>query len=317
MGDQLWIVMELMSSDALNLNRTITDERSLAAIAKQLVSALAYLHASGVIHRDVKPENILYNDAGVFKLADFGLSIRPPPENPLACSYVGTTEFIAPEMAQCTYYTSKVDIWSLGATIFELATGKTLYQEEEMEKFMEHVNGHELKIPTYIGDNLRDFLQKCLVAQPTQRSTAQELLAHSFLTDDDDVDLRSVIPRTLGIASYENLQAKQLPFTAVALHESFAASSHSSSDDEGPLETVIEEFLKGNFDQYSIITSVSVPEDYFSDPADALDYMLNTFLLSSDEADEPAVDAINPNVQETPERRGRSPDPKTSHHNFQ
>lgn len=113
------------------------------SILRQTISGLRYLHVNGVIHRDVKAANILVDQTGVVKLADFGASIIIHDDDPqqqqqkrnsqfltvpqsTSCpcrSFVGTPCWMAPEMIQHLEYTEKVDMWALGITAIELACG--------------------------------------------------------------------------------------------------------------------------------------------------------------------------------------------------
>jgi serine/threonine protein kinase len=126
-NDHTFIVMELMSGGSLasrlfDAKKNYLDEGSVRGIAYQLLLALEYLHFENVIHRDIKPANILMASDKKFdnrvKLADFGLSTLVS-GSMLALSKVGTENYMAPEVRRRNgmAYTSKVDVWSLGATI--------------------------------------------------------------------------------------------------------------------------------------------------------------------------------------------------------
>lgn len=123
--DHTFIVMEFMSGGTLTSKvidegrLKFLDESSVRTIAYQLLLALEYLHFKNVIHRDIKPANILMCSDNRVKLADFGLSTLLSGSK-LAGTKCGTRRFKAPEvrLQDGKTYTSKIDVWSLGATIF-------------------------------------------------------------------------------------------------------------------------------------------------------------------------------------------------------
>ena len=103
-------------------------ETLVAEIARQVLCGLEYLHRNGVTHRDLKPANILVDKNATVKICDFGVSRSDNVQtiNPGQQHMVGTPWYIAPEMVEYRPYTTSVDIWSLGCTVLELATGTDL-----------------------------------------------------------------------------------------------------------------------------------------------------------------------------------------------
>jgi serine/threonine protein kinase len=107
------------------------DEATAANYMKQLVEAVAYMHACHVIHRDIKPENLLLGADGSVKVADFGAAIHAPPPHHRRTTLCGTPEYLAPELARelagqgRPNYDHLVDVWALGVLCYELLTGKT------------------------------------------------------------------------------------------------------------------------------------------------------------------------------------------------
>ncbi|KAL0096613.1 kinase-like domain-containing protein [Phycomyces blakesleeanus] len=116
--DDIWIAMDLMrcSVFAVLCQRGIPEEYTVY-ITCETLKALTYLHSKGLLHRDVKCENLLLGWNGEVKLADFGLSARISRRNR---DRLGTTKWMAPEVIREEYYEEKIDMWSLGITIIEM-----------------------------------------------------------------------------------------------------------------------------------------------------------------------------------------------------
>ncbi|KAJ3530703.1 hypothetical protein NM688_g7674 [Phlebia brevispora] len=125
-ADALWIKMELMDrslADILNLAEegAKMTEKHISQFASDVVAALCYLHRLGISHRDVRSDNLLINAKGVVKLADFSSAVQVNRKNPMRSDPVGVIYWQAPEMRNGPYNTLKVDVWGLGATVWELA----------------------------------------------------------------------------------------------------------------------------------------------------------------------------------------------------
>ena len=111
------------------------DEPVLAHIAFQIVFALAYLKRTlRRVHRDIKPSNVLINSQGLVKLSDFGLSAELQNSIAMCATFVGTFKYMSPERIKNLTYGQSADIWSLGITLLECATGRYPYSESEYSR---------------------------------------------------------------------------------------------------------------------------------------------------------------------------------------
>jgi len=172
-------------------------ESLVARLLNQLLVALAYCHSSGIVHRDVKPENMMLTSPGFLrspdcKLIDFGLASTPAQANTNDC--VGTPNYIAPEVCRFMPPTSSADIWSVGITALELLLGFRVFdasghssQEEIFETVKCYSRFEDLgldDVPAWhqVSDEAQDFVRWLLEADPRQRPTAVEALDHSWLT---------------------------------------------------------------------------------------------------------------------------------------
>ncbi|KAI3381382.1 hypothetical protein SNEBB_005178 [Seison nebaliae] len=160
-----------------------------AVYIKQMLEGLSYLHNEKIIHRDLKGSNILINSFAksddVIKITDFGTSKRLAGIN-MANTCKGTVGYMAPEVIDVKKggYSLSADIWSLGCTIIEMLIGHFPFPEISEYQIMVKVASNELhpEYPNDIDPLLADFIDKCIVFEANKRSTAEQLLQHSFIT---------------------------------------------------------------------------------------------------------------------------------------
>lgn len=153
---------------------------------KQLLQGLEYLHQNGIIHRDIKGANILVDNKGCIKVADFGASKKVVELVTVsgAKSMKGTPYWMAPEVILQTGHSFSADIWSVGCTIIEMATGKPPWSEQYQEVaalFHIGTTRSHPPIPKHLSMEANDFLLKCLQKEPSMRPTASGLLQHPFI----------------------------------------------------------------------------------------------------------------------------------------
>ncbi|XP_035549297.1 mitogen-activated protein kinase kinase kinase NPK1-like isoform X1 [Juglans regia] len=164
-------------------------EAVIRTYTKQLLLGLEYLHKNGIMHRDIKGANILVDNKGCIKLADFGASKQVVELATVsgAKSMKGTPYWMAPEVILQTGHSFSADIWSVGCTVIEMATGKPpwsqQYQEVAALFYIGKTKSHP-PIPEHLSVEAKDFLLKCLQQEPNLRPSASELLQHPFVTGD-------------------------------------------------------------------------------------------------------------------------------------
>ncbi|CCW65823.1 unnamed protein product [Phytomonas sp. EM1] len=157
----------------------------------QMVCGVRYLHSCGIVHRDIKGDNVLVSLEGIVKLADFGCSKHIDVYNSKdgCATMVGTPYWMAPEVIKCDArgYGTKSDIWSIGCTIVEMLTGRPPWPEcnsvwAAVYKIA-NSTGLPTEIPRDIDPKLMDLLEKCFERDPQKRPSAEELLDHPFLSE--------------------------------------------------------------------------------------------------------------------------------------
>ncbi|CAN0330077.1 unnamed protein product, partial [Ectocarpus fasciculatus] len=157
---------------------------------RQVLEGLVYLHANRVIHRDVKSKNILVDDRGNVKLADFGCALVLKDDNGdgVEMSMKGTPLFMAPEMLLKRKCGKRVDVWSLGCAVLEMVTTRPPWADtfkhpvEIIEHFSE--NPGPPPLPEDLSPALREFLLSCFTWEAGRRPTSHQLVAHEYLLRD-------------------------------------------------------------------------------------------------------------------------------------
>lgn len=164
------------------------EEQDVIEATKQMLYAVNYLHAHNICHRDLKLENFLYespNKNASLKLIDFGLSIALDDEEMTMKSSVGTLLYCSPDVISGKAYTSKCDLWSLGVIVFMLLSGRPPYVtsmgHERLRKDISRAKVQWDRLQDSISPEARDFVQKLLVLDPSQRMDAASALEHPWL----------------------------------------------------------------------------------------------------------------------------------------
>jgi len=198
----VYYCMEYMDAGSLDkLYGEGVPEGVLAKITIAMVKGLKFLKDElNIIHRDVKPTNVLANMEGEVKLCDFGVSGQL--KQSLAKTHIGCQSYMAPERirpSSNSSYTVQSDIWSLGLSMLELGTGKYPYPVPDKSvaifaQISAIVDGDPPVLPEDRFDSeCRDFVAQCLNKNPQHRPTYAQLLDHPFLKkyEEADVDMKS------------------------------------------------------------------------------------------------------------------------------
>mmetsp|Transcript_30512 Transcript_30512/g.87135 ORF Transcript_30512/g.87135 Transcript_30512/m.87135 type:complete len:544 (+) Transcript_30512:96-1727(+) len=187
--DILYLVMECCSGGELfdrvtELKRF--SERDAADAVWQMLLAINYIHTHGIVHRDLKLENFLYDAKGssFLKLIDFGFSKMWDPNIKMKVS-CGTLAYVAPEVLRKSY-TSQCDLWSLGVIAFIIISGYMPFSGSETNQTKNIFHGiYKMKPERWdtVSDKAKDFVKSLLQVDPNLRLTSEQALAHPWIAD--------------------------------------------------------------------------------------------------------------------------------------
>lgn len=181
-GNELLIFMELVDGETLEKlseKQFYSIEESLS-IFDSIVGAIGYVHANGIIHRDIKAENVKVNSAGIPKLLDFGIAKDTQSQALTRVGgVIGTPKYLAPEQFDGKPATVQTDIWSLGILFYKMLTGKTPFEGERFEHLILQIIQGSYPSPETVNPSIPNevlgIINKCLAIEPNQRyqSTAE------------------------------------------------------------------------------------------------------------------------------------------------
>ena len=177
-GDQPYLVMELV--EGRNLAQLLTegplDPADATAVGAQVADALAHAHGQGVVHRDVKPANVLVDDHRRVRLADFGIArlVDDVAGHTRTGTVIGTAAYLAPEQVAGEPVTAAADVYSLGLVVLESLTGVRAFPGSTAESGLARLQRRP-EVPSSVPHRLRELLTRMTSREPDGRPTAQEV----------------------------------------------------------------------------------------------------------------------------------------------
>jgi serine/threonine-protein kinase 11 len=234
----IYLVIEFASFGSLDqiLKMKGKISESLAAtIFKQIIQATAYLNQNKIVHHDIKPMNIILTKNGEGKLSDFGISSSFESAFDLS----GSPAYQAPEIIDDNddglpqFNASKIDIWSLGVSLFESVFGFLPFEGDDAFQIFSSIKNNSVSIPNGCSAVLRDLLQKMLVASPLARISIGDLLEHPFfhLYNESDFD------------SFEPIFIPEINLTQDIVHRSASVWKYDDWEKLAPIDFSIS-FIK-------------------------------------------------------------------------
>lgn len=202
--DSLYFVLDYASNgELLSLIKKYNtlNEDCTRHFGAQILDAIKYMHDNGVIHRDIKPENILLDDKMRIQITDFGTARLLEKKNdesedyPLdvrAKSFVGTAEYVSPELLESKFCGKPGDIWAFGCIVYQMIAGKPPFKATNEYLTFQKITKLQYAFSAGFPTIIRDLIKKILVLQPSRRATIPEIQKHFFFKDIDFNDYNQI-----------------------------------------------------------------------------------------------------------------------------
>jgi len=188
--DKLYFVMDYVNGGELfyhlQKDKRFSEDRARFYLA-EIALGLEYLHANGVLYRDLKPENLLLTADGHICLTDFGLAKEGLIcEDSRTSTFCGTPEYLAPEVLDAKDYGLPVDWWSYGTLMYEMLTGLPPFYCEEVQKMYQKIMTAPLNIPSFFSPEAKNLVERLLDRSPVTRlADPAQVKAHPFFKSID------------------------------------------------------------------------------------------------------------------------------------
>uniref|UniRef100_A0A8D8SF66 non-specific serine/threonine protein kinase n=1 Tax=Cacopsylla melanoneura TaxID=428564 RepID=A0A8D8SF66_9HEMI len=190
-----------MSLSQLLEQKKRLSEINCVQILTNLISALYYLHSNRVLHRDLKPQNVLLNKAGIAMLCDFGFARSMAAGTHVLTSIKGTPLYMAPELIAERPYDHTADLWSLGCIAYEIHIGQPPFKTMSILHLIRLLKTREVTFPQDVSPEYKDLVQGLLEKDASQRLSWPELLYHPLVQDSLSIELEDNQTHTPGLAS--------------------------------------------------------------------------------------------------------------------
>lgn len=180
-----YLVLELVEGENMKdylKRRNQVDEDEARTLMTQICSAVDYMHNKGILHRDLKLDNMVLNKGGTVKITDFGLSTCLN-EDENKYNFCGSPSFIAPEILSNRKYTTASDIWSIGVNLYYLLTGALPFKMDSKHHFTSlYFNILQgCQIPQSLSNECQLLLRSMLTLDENKRISMAEILTHSWM----------------------------------------------------------------------------------------------------------------------------------------
>ncbi|ORZ02917.1 hypothetical protein BCR43DRAFT_510049 [Syncephalastrum racemosum] len=218
-------------------------ERRAQKWIRQLTSAIHYCHRQGIVHRDIKLENILLDAQYNVKMCDFGFA-RQADARQLLETFCGSLAYSAPEVIRRQKYTGpETDVWSLGVIMYTLLAGELPFDDDSEIITQRKIVNVDYEMPSYFSSEAADLIQRMLRLDPTERITVDQIQNHPWMhmvhEDDDDDDDEVVEDESSSACSTRHSSQSDLD----------SVFSHTIAEDEDEVSEL------SSFDSYSMTSS--------------------------------------------------------------
>ncbi|KAH8150009.1 uncharacterized protein LAJ45_06162 [Morchella importuna] len=214
-GDSLYIVLEMCEKGVImkvGLDEVAEPypQEKCRLWFRDMLLGIEYLHSQGIVHRDIKPDNLLLSKDDVLKIVDFGVSEMFEKKSPMmTAKSAGSPAFLPPELCYAGHGDisgTAADIWSMGVTLYCLLFGQLPFNHSGVIELYEAIKNEQVFIPENLDPTLANLLLRLLEKNPNQRITMSELREHPWVTRGGEDMLLSAEENTSNVISSPNEQ---------------------------------------------------------------------------------------------------------------
>eukprot|EP00007_Cunea_sp_BSH-02190019_P008008 CAMPEP_0174229438 /NCGR_PEP_ID=MMETSP0417-20130205/416_1 /TAXON_ID=242541 /ORGANISM="Mayorella sp, Strain BSH-02190019" /LENGTH=459 /DNA_ID=CAMNT_0015306985 /DNA_START=130 /DNA_END=1509 /DNA_ORIENTATION=+ len=253
--DKLYFIMDYVNGGELffHLQKDKKfDEDRVRFYCAEIVCGLEYLHVSGVLYRDLKPENLLLTGDGHICMTDFGISKEGlMSDDDRTATFCGTPEYLAPEVLEGNGYGKAVDWWSFGTLMFEMLTGLPPFYSQDVQEMYSKIMTAKLQLPENASPEAQDLLSKLLIRDPEKRLIdPKDIKAHPFFKpiDWDKLVAKEVEPPF--IPPVKDAESTEM------VDPTFTSEEPTLSITEG---SKIKDSAQSNFEDFTYVAGSAMP----------------------------------------------------------
>tara|TARA_B100000427_G_scaffold320651_1_gene320244 strand:+ start:732 stop:2063 length:1332 start_codon:yes stop_codon:yes gene_type:complete len=201
-NNNIYLIIEYCSKGDFNkfLNKRPLKEKYAKKYIKQLADGLKYLLENNIMHRDLKPHNILLTDKNELKLSDFGFA-RYFEQNSLVETLCGSPMYMAPEIMKYREYTNKSDLWSVGIIMYETLTGRLPFNSKTFYNLLKDIDKKNIVIPPDINltEDCKHLVYSLLKKNPDKRISWKDFFNHKWFIDNEALNIENNL-LTIGLS---------------------------------------------------------------------------------------------------------------------
>ncbi len=239
--NNVYLIMEYCNAGNLSsfLNKKPLKEKYVKNFMSQIAGATRYLLSNNIIHRDIKPQNIMMIDKNNIKLTDFGFAkIFSSEEDKMAQTICGSPIYMAPEIIKCNHYGVGTDLWSIGIILYEMVVGKPPYRARTHLELIHKIDTEPIYVPMglFISEDCRKLIFKLLQRNPDKRISWNEFFNHIWFKKEFKDEFEDDIEDELEDDSKINLSKLIIDYDYSAEEPSKPKEIRSSSEIRMPID---------------------------------------------------------------------------------